>query len=60
MDGMKDDVLKWLATGRVGESSKAMAFCMIGVKGGKSHPLDPADFNRCLLMLESLSTGTFL
>ena len=49
--GVRDDIFKWLATGQVGESSKAMAFAMAGIKAKTDHPLDPADFNRCLLLL---------
>lgn len=49
---MKDKILDWFVTGRVGASSKAMACAVLGMKHDKSHPRDPADFNRCLLLLE--------
>ena len=51
---MKDKILTWLGTGQVGASSKAMALCIAGVKGGISHPYDPDDLNRCLLFLEAV------
>lgn len=52
---MKDKVLNWLATGQVGESSKAMAYAVIDMDVNlKSHPYDPADFNRCLMLLEAV------
>jgi hypothetical protein len=47
------DILRWLATGQTGESSKALAFCFAGIKGRSDHPLDPADFNRCLLLIHT-------
>jgi len=49
---MRDKILKWLLTGRVGCSSKAMAACLVGVDGRNDHPHDPDDFNRCLLFLK--------
>jgi len=51
---MKDKILNWLGTGRVGSSSKAMALCIAGAKGGNAHPLDPDDLNRCLLFLDAV------
>lgn len=51
-DELKDDILKWFATGQVGESSKAMAKHLLGYDHNGSYPLDPDDFNRCLLFLE--------
>jgi len=51
---MKDKILNWFATGRVGQSSKAMAFCIAGLDGPKSHPYDPDDLNRCLLFLDAV------
>ena len=51
---MKDKLLEWFATGRVGASSKAMACAAAGLPGDKSHPYDPDDFNRCLLLLEAV------
>ncbi len=50
-------VLEWLANGQTGMSSEAMAFTAVGVER-ESYPTwppsDPADFNRCMLMLERL------
>lgn len=51
---MKEKILNWFCTGEVGASSKAMAQCFAGVKGGYSHPYDPDDLNRCLLFLEAV------
>ena len=51
---MKDKILNWFGTGRVGASSKAMALASIGASNDGSHPHDPADFNRCLLLLEQV------
>ena len=51
---MKDKILNWFSTGRVGASSKAMALASIGISNDKSHPYDPDDLNRCLLLLEAV------
>jgi hypothetical protein len=51
---MERQILNWIATGRVGASSKAMAMAVAGIKVGKSHPSDPDDFNRCLLLLRDV------
>ena len=51
---MKDKVMEWMATGRVGLSSKAMALHLCGFKCDGSYPHDPDDLNRCLLFLESV------
>lgn len=51
---MKDKILNWFGTGSVGASSRAMALCIAGVKGGNSHPSDPDDLNRCLLFLDAV------
>lgn len=51
-------VLGWMANGQVGSSSKTMALCAAGIteagRFGPSYPLDPADLNRCLLLLEEI------
>ena len=52
-------VLEWMAGPDTGLSSEAMAFCRLGIKrhghcDGTEHPLDPADFNRCLLLVEKV------
>ncbi len=44
-------IIRWMATGHCGLSSRAMAFCAIDVGEHVDHPLDPADFNRCLLLV---------
>jgi len=51
---MKDKILEWFATGRVGASSKAMACAVAGMPNDKSHPHDPDDLNRCLLFLKAV------
>jgi hypothetical protein len=51
---MKDKILDWFATGRVGASSQAMACAAAGLPSDKSHPCDPDDLNRCLLLLEAV------
>jgi hypothetical protein len=43
--------LHWFACGRVGSSSKFMATYLTIGSGDKSHPHDPDDLNRCLLLL---------
>jgi hypothetical protein len=49
-------LLAWLASDRVGSSSKYMAHVMSGgTLGAKyAHPHDPADFGRCLGLLEAV------
>jgi hypothetical protein len=48
---VQQKVLKWLMKGEnVGNSSKAMAAAATGHIGKPSHPYDPADFNRCLVL----------
>lgn len=54
---MKDStlmkILKWLAQERTGMSSEYMAFTAAGIEPryGCSYPHDPADFNRCLVLI---------
>lgn len=47
-------VIEWLANGKTGVSSKTMAFYLgFDVRPDDcGHPHDPADFNRCLQLLE--------
>jgi hypothetical protein len=50
-------ILHWLAGPNTGLSSEAMAYCRLGIPrrghwNGKEHPSDPADFNRCLLLVK--------
>ena len=59
MDTVMLHILQWLAGPNTGLSSEAMAYFRIGVKRsgswtGKEHPCDPADFNRCLLLVETV------
>jgi hypothetical protein len=51
---MQNEVLNWFGSGRVGQSSKAMALAVAGANGNKDHPWDPDDLNRCLLFLEAV------
>lgn len=51
---MKDKILHWFATGRVGASAKAMAMAVIDMPTDKSHPYDPDDLNRCLLLMDAV------
>jgi hypothetical protein len=52
---MKTKILNWLANGDVGISSKTIAFGVLGIEyKRKNHPLDPDDFNRCLLLVEKI------
>ena len=53
MSQIQTKVLNWIATGRVGASSKAMAMAACGLPNDGSYPHDPGDLNRCLLLLES-------
>lgn len=46
---------KWLISGEVGMSSKAMLAAALGIEQkNKRHPLDPYDFKRCLNMVDSV------
>jgi hypothetical protein len=54
MPEIQTKVLSWIATGRVGASSQAMAMAACGLPSDGSYPHDPDDLNRCLLMLEAV------
>lgn len=54
MPEIQSKVLRWIATGRVGASSKAMAMAACDMPTDGAYPSDPADLNRCLLMLEAV------
>lgn len=54
MSKIQSNVLRWIATGRVGASSKAMAMAACDMPTDGAYPSDPADLNRCLLMLEAV------
>ncbi len=52
MDETQKQVVKWLATGRVGSSSKCMAMWLaFGERAEPAHPYDPDDLDRCLKLL---------
>lgn len=51
---MERKILNWFGTGEVGASSRAMALAALGLPNDKSHPCDPSDFNRCLLLLKAV------
>lgn len=46
---------QWISTGHVGQSSKTMWSCLMGVGHfGIHHPYDPDDFSRCHNLLEAV------
>jgi hypothetical protein len=56
---MKDAYLSWLRNGETGLSSKALAARLMqahinDTADRSRHPLDPSDFNRCLMMLDAI------
>ena len=51
---MNDKMLRWLLTGDVGASSKAMAAHLCGLPCSGSSPSDPDDFARCLMLLDAV------
>ena len=52
MTETQQQVIKWLASGRVGSSSKCMAMWLaFGERAGPSAPADPDDLDRCLRLL---------
>ncbi len=54
MTETQQQVINWLATGRVGLSSKCMAMWLaFDQKTEPNHPHDPDDLNRCLKLLEA-------
>ena len=56
---MKEQIIDWMCSStNKGTSSKAMAAAFLDREpedrfGFGTHPADPADFNRCLLLLET-------
>lgn len=49
------DILNWLTSEDTGQSSKTLAYRALGLRWrDESHPYDPADLNRCLLLMERL------
>lgn len=56
MDALNDKVLRWLASGEVGLSSKALALAGLGVDPSDrydrvNYPHDPDDLMRCVKLL---------
>lgn len=51
MSDIQTKVLNWIASGRVGSSSKAMAMAACSLPSDGSYPHDPDDLNRCLLLM---------
>ena len=51
---MNDNMLRWLLTGEVGASSKAMAAHLCGFPCCGDWPSDPDDFARCLMFLDTV------
>ena len=52
-------VLQWLASGQSGLSSEVMAFTAVDIEQvGKftlyHYPLDPADLNRCIMLVDTI------
>lgn len=56
METLKEKILDWMVTGETGISSKTIACHLAGLPRPQfsCHPLDPADFNRCLLLLKAV------
>ena len=53
MTETQKQVVNWLATGRVGSSSKCMAMWLaFGERADPCAPADPSDLDRCLKLLE--------
>ena len=56
--GLSQDALRWVAYGEQGISSMTIFSCLAGShilhRQKWSHPLDPADFRRCRLLLEAV------
>lgn len=51
---MNDNMLRWLLTGHVGASSKAMAQHLCGFPCSGCSPSDPDDFALCLMLLDAV------
>lgn len=57
MNELQKKTISWLVNGELGESSKTMAFFLAFdevYRSGRSHPLDPADLQRCLKLLKAV------
>tara|TARA_R110001583_G_scaffold174017_3_gene328232 strand:- start:3839 stop:4369 length:531 start_codon:yes stop_codon:yes gene_type:complete len=54
INSIREEVLIWLDSGDVGQSSKAIAMHMAGIDAKSTcTPKDPSDFRRCLDMLKA-------
>lgn len=54
MSPLQRDAIRWLAKGEVGLSSRCMALWLaFGERSDDFYPRDPADFDRCLRLLQS-------
>ncbi len=55
-DCIKNKLIKWFATGKVGTSSKNMACIAAGMPHHPfaCYPHDPSDFSRCLLLVNEV------
>jgi len=52
---MIESILRWVLTGEVGSSSKAMAAAIARIKiEDNFHPLDPHDFRECIMFLRAV------
>lgn len=56
-DDLNRKILQWMATGKTGVSSEAIAYQMAGIENGRkwsTHPGDPDDFKRCLKLVNQI------
>lgn len=57
-NAINQKIINWFATGRTGLSSKCLAVTLVNRDSAKSvakdYPRDPADFERCLLLLNAV------
>ena len=52
---IQDDIIYWFGNGEVGMSSTALALGLLCMEPKRpSHPLDPADLRRCVLLLDEV------
>ena len=51
---MYENMLRWLLTGEVGASAKAMGAHLCGFPCSGCSPSDPGDFARCLMLLDAV------
>lgn len=52
---LQTKILEWLANGETGNSSQTIAFTVLGIKfNHANHPYDPADFRRCMELLDAV------